>query len=174
MIEPKLAVLWAVEQHECQRRFFDSSLVSQGGPLTVTDANLALGRLLPSFFPKIFGPGENEPLSLDATMDHFRQLTQEINLFLSSNQSQALKIHEESSIVLSLFDNLLIRWFAVFIRRLAQTPPTTQTMAYPGWAWRRSLWDSFALQMRPCAGQSELWRRYSGFWSVSSSLSLCY
>lgn len=98
----------------------------------MTDANLALGRLLPSFFPKIFGPGENEPLSLDATMDHFRQLTQEINLFLSSNQSQALKIHEESSIVLSLFDHLLIRWFAVFIRRLAQTPPTTQTMAYPG------------------------------------------
>uniref|UniRef100_A0A3Q3VZX8 Uncharacterized protein n=1 Tax=Mola mola TaxID=94237 RepID=A0A3Q3VZX8_MOLML len=39
----------------------------KGGPLTVTDANLALGRLLPSFFPKIFGPGENEPLSLDVS-----------------------------------------------------------------------------------------------------------
>uniref|UniRef100_A0A8C4NR60 5-oxoprolinase, ATP-hydrolysing n=1 Tax=Dicentrarchus labrax TaxID=13489 RepID=A0A8C4NR60_DICLA len=60
----------------------------KGGPLTVTDANLALGRLLPSFFPKIFGPGENEPLSLEETMKHFRQLTEEINLFLSSNQSQ--------------------------------------------------------------------------------------
>ncbi|XP_060949722.1 5-oxoprolinase [Limanda limanda] len=60
----------------------------KGGPLTVTDANLALGRLLPSFFPKIFGPGENEPLSLEETMKHFRHLTQEINLFLSSNQSQ--------------------------------------------------------------------------------------
>ncbi|CAB1349799.1 unnamed protein product [Coregonus sp. 'balchen'] len=32
------------------------------GPLTVTDANLALDRLLPSFFPRIFGPGEDEPL----------------------------------------------------------------------------------------------------------------
>lgn len=61
-----------------------------GGPLTVTDANLALGRLLPSFFPRIFGPGENEPLSLEETMKHFRQLAQEINLFLSSTQSQAL------------------------------------------------------------------------------------
>ncbi|GAA6228331.1 5-oxoprolinase [Lates japonicus] len=60
----------------------------KGGPLTVTDANLALGRLLPSFFPKIFGPGENEPLSLEETMKNFRHLTQEINLFLSSNQSQ--------------------------------------------------------------------------------------
>lgn len=65
-------------------------LIFPGGPLTVTDANLALGRLLPSFFPKIFGPGENEPLSLDETMKHFHQLTQEINLFLSSKQSQAL------------------------------------------------------------------------------------
>ncbi|XP_003967906.2 5-oxoprolinase isoform X1 [Takifugu rubripes] len=60
----------------------------KGGPLTVTDANLALGRLLPSFFPRIFGPGENEPLSLEETMKHFHQLAQEINLFLSSTQSQ--------------------------------------------------------------------------------------
>ncbi|XP_037613145.1 5-oxoprolinase [Sebastes umbrosus] len=60
----------------------------KGGPLTVTDANLALGRLLPSFFPKIFGPGENEPLSMEETMKHFHHLSQEINLFLSSNQSQ--------------------------------------------------------------------------------------
>ncbi|XP_030612473.1 5-oxoprolinase isoform X2 [Archocentrus centrarchus] len=60
----------------------------KGGPLTVTDANLALGRLLPTFFPKIFGPKENEPLSLEETTKHFRQLTEEINSFLSSNQSQ--------------------------------------------------------------------------------------
>ncbi|KAG5268176.1 hypothetical protein AALO_G00209110 [Alosa alosa] len=55
----------------------------KGGPLTVTDANLALGRLLPAFFPRIFGPGENEPLSSEETMRHFRQLTKEINHFLS-------------------------------------------------------------------------------------------
>ncbi|KAJ0059529.1 hypothetical protein NL108_001883 [Boleophthalmus pectinirostris] len=61
----------------------------KGGPLTVTDANLALGRLLPSFFPKIFGPGENEPLSLEETMKHFHQLTQDINIFLTSIQSQS-------------------------------------------------------------------------------------
>lgn len=60
-----------------------------GGPLTVTDANLALGRLLPSLFPKIFGPAEDEPLSLEDTMKHFHQLTDEINHFLSSSQSQA-------------------------------------------------------------------------------------
>ncbi|XP_030631062.1 5-oxoprolinase [Chanos chanos] len=59
----------------------------KGGPLTVTDANLALGRLLPSFFPRIFGPGENEPLSMEETMKRFHQLTREINHFLSTNQS---------------------------------------------------------------------------------------
>ncbi|XP_029101963.1 5-oxoprolinase isoform X2 [Scleropages formosus] len=61
----------------------------KGGPLTVTDANLALGRLLPSYFPKIFGPCENEPLSIEETMKSFRQLTQEINHFLSTDQSQS-------------------------------------------------------------------------------------
>jgi len=30
----------------------------KGGHLAITDANLALGRVLPEFFPKIFGPGE--------------------------------------------------------------------------------------------------------------------
>ncbi|KAF5895808.1 5-oxoprolinase, partial [Clarias magur] len=60
----------------------------RGGPLTVTDANLALGRLLPSFFPHIFGPGEDEPLSVDETMSHFQKLTKEINHFLSTSQSQ--------------------------------------------------------------------------------------
>ncbi|KAH0835797.1 Hydantoinase/oxoprolinase-domain-containing protein [Lanmaoa asiatica] len=33
-----------------------------GGPLAVTDANLLLGRLIPDYFPKIFGKWENEPL----------------------------------------------------------------------------------------------------------------
>lgn len=59
-----------------------------GGPLTVTDANLALGRLLPSFFPYIFGPGENEPISIDETMRDFQKLTKDINHFLSTSQSQ--------------------------------------------------------------------------------------
>ncbi|KAK7866095.1 hypothetical protein R5R35_011613 [Gryllus longicercus] len=60
----------------------------KGGPLTVTDANLCLGRLLPEYFPKIFGPGENEPLDQDATNKSFEKLTQEINEFLASQPSK--------------------------------------------------------------------------------------
>ncbi|XP_043474758.1 5-oxoprolinase [Leptopilina heterotoma] len=52
------------------------------GPLTVTDANLALGRLLPEYFPKIFGPKENEPLDSARTIEAFKKLTNEINDFL--------------------------------------------------------------------------------------------
>ena len=31
----------------------------RGGPLTVTDANVMAGKLIPDFFPKIFGPAQN-------------------------------------------------------------------------------------------------------------------
>lgn len=51
----------------------------KGGPLTVTDANLFLGRLLPEYFPKIFGPNENEPLDTTITTQKFESLTKEIN-----------------------------------------------------------------------------------------------
>jgi 5-oxoprolinase (ATP-hydrolysing) len=51
----------------------------QGGTLAITDANLILGRLLPDFFPKIFGPHENEPLDFARTKYTFEKLTNEIN-----------------------------------------------------------------------------------------------
>ncbi|KAL0934026.1 hydantoinase b oxoprolinase [Colletotrichum truncatum] len=51
----------------------------KGGPLTVTDANLFLGRLLPEYFPKVFGPKENEPLNREVTAAKFLELTNEIN-----------------------------------------------------------------------------------------------
>ena len=50
----------------------------KGGPLTVTDANLCLGRLLPEYFPKIFGPSEKEPLDKAATTEAFCRLTEEV------------------------------------------------------------------------------------------------
>ncbi|KEF53782.1 5-oxoprolinase (ATP-hydrolyzing) [Exophiala aquamarina CBS 119918] len=51
----------------------------KGGPLTVTDANLFLGRLLPEFFPRIFGPNEDQPLDQDITARKFQELTEVIN-----------------------------------------------------------------------------------------------
>lgn len=47
----------------------------------MTDANLCLGRLLPSHFPHIFGPDENLPLSREAALQAFQVLTAEVNAF---------------------------------------------------------------------------------------------
>ena len=52
----------------------------KGGPLTVTDANLFLGRLLPEYFPKIFGPNENEGLDVGIVRKMFTELANQINL----------------------------------------------------------------------------------------------
>lgn len=38
-----------------------------------------LGRLLPEYFPKIFGPNENEALDFNATKIAFESLTEKIN-----------------------------------------------------------------------------------------------
>ena len=39
----------------------------KGGPLTVTDCNLFLGRIDPAFFPSVFGPSGDQPLDPDAS-----------------------------------------------------------------------------------------------------------
>ncbi|THH32682.1 hypothetical protein EUX98_g1507 [Antrodiella citrinella] len=51
----------------------------KGGPLAVTDANLVLGRLVPDYFPKIFGKSEKEPLDIQASRSAFEVLAKEIN-----------------------------------------------------------------------------------------------
>jgi 5-oxoprolinase (ATP-hydrolysing) len=51
----------------------------KGGPATVTDANLYLGRLLPEFFPKIFGENEDQGLDLEASKKVLQELTNQIN-----------------------------------------------------------------------------------------------
>jgi 5-oxoprolinase (ATP-hydrolysing) len=45
-----------------------------GGPLTVTDANLLLGRIEPDFFPRAFGKSGDEPLDAAATAAAFATL----------------------------------------------------------------------------------------------------
>jgi 5-oxoprolinase (ATP-hydrolysing) len=50
----------------------------RGGPLTVTDANVMLGKLQPDFFPAIFGPGQNEPLDVQTVREKFTALAAEI------------------------------------------------------------------------------------------------
>ncbi|OYU19780.1 MAG: 5-oxoprolinase [Rhodobacteraceae bacterium PARR1] len=50
----------------------------RGGPLTVTDCNVLLGRLSPAHFPAVFGPKGNQPLDVSAVKVKSRQLAGEI------------------------------------------------------------------------------------------------
>jgi 5-oxoprolinase (ATP-hydrolysing) len=50
----------------------------RGGPLTVTDANIMTGKLLPDFFPHIFGPAQDEKLDEDAVREAFKSLARKL------------------------------------------------------------------------------------------------
>ncbi len=55
----------------------------RGGPLTVTDANLLLGRLQADFFPAMFGPHANQPLDVDVVRTAFAQQAASLNARLN-------------------------------------------------------------------------------------------
>ena len=50
----------------------------RGGPLTVTDCNVMLGKLQPEFFPRIFGPDADQPLDAEIAHRKFTALSEEI------------------------------------------------------------------------------------------------
>lgn len=64
------------------------------GPLSLTDANLVLGRLLPEFFPKIFGPKEDQSLDLNQARKAFQNLTDAINASLKSRGCSPMSLEE--------------------------------------------------------------------------------
>jgi 5-oxoprolinase (ATP-hydrolysing) len=50
----------------------------RGGPLAVTDANVMLGRVQPQWFPKVFGPGGDEPLDRTGVVGRFEAMAGEV------------------------------------------------------------------------------------------------
>ena len=50
----------------------------RGGPLTVTDCNLALGRVQPGEFPHVFGPGGDQPISREAALAALEALAAQV------------------------------------------------------------------------------------------------
>ena len=50
----------------------------KGGPLTVTDANLMVGKLLPEHFPRVFGANQDEALDGEAVRGQFAALAARI------------------------------------------------------------------------------------------------
>ena len=50
----------------------------RGGPLTVTDCNVLLGKLQPAHFPNVFGTDGNQPLDAEVVREKFRELANTI------------------------------------------------------------------------------------------------
>jgi 5-oxoprolinase (ATP-hydrolysing) len=50
----------------------------RGGPLTITDANVFLGRIQAEYFPRVFGPGADESLDAGVVARGFADLAQQM------------------------------------------------------------------------------------------------
>ena len=50
----------------------------RGGPLAVTDCNVLLGKLQPAHFPRLFGPGADEPLDVAGVRAQFEALARTV------------------------------------------------------------------------------------------------
>lgn len=64
-----------------------------GGPATVTDCNVLLGRVQPDFFPKLFGPNHDQPLNAIAAAKRFEEIANDI----FSQSSQRINVEEAAS-----------------------------------------------------------------------------
>ena len=51
----------------------------RGGPLATTDANVMLGKIVPEYFPQVFGPHANEALDLQVVQERFQALAAELS-----------------------------------------------------------------------------------------------
>lgn len=62
--------------------------------MTVTDANLVLGRLQATYFPKIFGAEENESLDYEGAKAAFEELLQKVNEDLAATGAPSKTVEE--------------------------------------------------------------------------------
>jgi 5-oxoprolinase (ATP-hydrolysing) len=59
----------------------------KGGPLTVTDANVILGKIQPEFFPRVFGPMADTPVDAAVVHEKFAALAAEIHTASGKSRS---------------------------------------------------------------------------------------
>jgi len=81
----------------------------KGGHLSVTDANLVLGRLNPDFFPKIFGTNENEALDLEASREAIKKMTAKINKYYKKENLPYISPEEVAFGFLRVANEVMVR-----------------------------------------------------------------
>ncbi|MGR3276457.1 hydantoinase B/oxoprolinase family protein [Acaryochloris marina NIES-2412] len=60
-----------------------------GGPLTVTDCNVMVGKIQPQFFPQVFGAEGNQPLDVEIVQQGFFTLSEDIAVATGDRRSAA-------------------------------------------------------------------------------------
>ncbi|TMW56149.1 hypothetical protein Poli38472_008797 [Pythium oligandrum] len=131
----------------------------KNGFLSVTDANLVTGRIIPAFFPKIFGPNEDEELDVEGSRRAFAALTDEINA--SATNGPKYTMEEVASGFLRVANETMCRP----IRNLTQMKGydiTTHVLACFGGAG-----PQHACSIAKALGMSKVYiHRYSGILSA--------
>ncbi|BBO69907.1 5-oxoprolinase [Desulfosarcina alkanivorans] len=79
------------------------------GHLAVTDANLVLGRLQPDYFPRIFGPGEDQPLDLRAARAAMADLTRAINDSTHQDGQSAMSVEQVAMGFIRVANETMVR-----------------------------------------------------------------
>lgn len=83
----------------------------RGGRLTVTDANVMLGKIHPQYFPSVFGTDGNLPLDKDIVIQRFTQLAQDI--------ASATKNHCTPEQVAAGFIAIAVENMAIAIKKIS-------------------------------------------------------
>ena len=83
----------------------------RGGRLTVTDANVMLGKIHPQYFPSVFGTDGNLPLDKDIVIQRFTQLAQDI--------TSATKNHCTPEQVAAGFIAIAVENMAIAIKKIS-------------------------------------------------------
>ena len=107
------------------RLFFDNGMFNVGpesagahpgpvcyrknGYLTVTDANLVLGRIQPKHFPHIFGPSEDQPLDVEAARKALAGLTEEINTYCAAAGLPSMTMEEAALGFIRVANEVMVR-----------------------------------------------------------------
>lgn len=86
----------------------------KGGPLTVTDANLMVGKLDPRFFPEVFGPNADQALDAEIVRERFAALANEVEAATGARQEPEALAHGCLSIAV---DNMAGAIKEITIRR---------------------------------------------------------
>jgi 5-oxoprolinase (ATP-hydrolysing) len=80
-----------------------------GGPATVTDANVVCGRIVPALFPKVFGPNQDAPLDVAAARAALEALAGQVNAWRSSRGLPPVSVEEAALGYLEVAEEAMAR-----------------------------------------------------------------